>query len=52
MDRAVLPGFFDGTFGGGGANTYVSAKGRIQTVNHWDGEWRSITHNEQSAYRL
>jgi hypothetical protein len=28
--------FADGTFGDGGANTYVSAKGRVQTVNRWD----------------
>jgi hypothetical protein len=28
--------FSDGTFGDGGANTYVSAKGRIQTSNRWD----------------
>ncbi len=28
--------FIDGSFGDGGANTYVSAKGRIQTVNRWD----------------
>ena len=28
--------FADGTFGDGGANTYVSAAGRIQTVNRWD----------------
>ncbi|MCA9412523.1 MAG: VCBS repeat-containing protein [Candidatus Omnitrophica bacterium] len=28
--------FSDGTFGDGGANTYVSAKGRIQTVNRFD----------------
>jgi hypothetical protein len=28
--------FVDGTFGDGGANTYVSAKGRVQTVNRWD----------------
>ena len=28
--------FVDGTFGDGGANTYVSAQGKIQTVNRWD----------------
>ena len=28
--------FRDGVFGDGGANTYVSARGRIQTVNRWD----------------
>ncbi len=28
--------FIDGIFEDGGANTYVSAKGRIQTVNRWD----------------
>ena len=28
--------FADGTFGDAGANTYVSAAGRIQTVNRWD----------------
>jgi hypothetical protein len=28
--------FADGTFSDAGANTYVSAKGRIQTVNRWD----------------
>ncbi len=28
--------FADGHFEDGGANTYVSAKGRIQTINRWD----------------
>jgi hypothetical protein len=28
--------FRDGTFGDGGANTYVSHRGRIQTVTRWD----------------
>ena len=28
--------FIDGHFGDGGANTYVSAKGRIQLINKWD----------------
>ncbi len=28
--------FVDGTFSDAGANTYVSAAGRIQTVNRWD----------------
>ncbi len=28
--------FSDGTFGDSGANTYVSAKGRIQTINRFD----------------
>ena len=28
--------FADGSFGDGGANTYVSRKGRIQLINRWD----------------
>jgi len=28
--------FRDGTFGDGGVNTYVSARGRIQTIYRWD----------------
>ncbi|MDO8587561.1 MAG: VCBS repeat-containing protein [Armatimonadota bacterium] len=28
--------FIQGRFGDGGANTYVSAKGRIQLINRWD----------------
>ena len=28
--------FADGTFSDGGANTYVSASGRLQVVNRWD----------------
>ena len=28
--------FADGTFSDGGANTYVSASGRVQVVNRWD----------------
>ena len=28
--------FADGSFGDGGANTYVSYKGRVQLINHWD----------------
>ena len=28
--------FIDGHFGDGGANTYVSAEGRIQLINKWD----------------
>jgi hypothetical protein len=28
--------FIQGRFGDGGANTYVSAQGRIQLVNRWD----------------
>src|SRR3982751_2138467 len=28
--------FAQGRFGDGGANTYVSHRGRIQTINRWD----------------
>ena len=28
--------FIQGTLGDGGANTYVSADGRIQLINRWD----------------
>ena len=34
--ESTFEDFADGYFGDGGANTYVSAKGRIQTVNRWD----------------
>jgi hypothetical protein len=34
--ESTFEDFCDGTFGDGGVNTYVSAKGRIQTVYRWD----------------
>lgn len=34
--EATFADFADGTFSDAGANLYVSAKGRIQTVNRWD----------------
>lgn len=34
--ESTFDDFADGTFGDAGANIYVSAKGRIQTVNRWD----------------
>ena len=34
--ESTFADFADGSFGDGGANTYVSARGRIQLVNRWD----------------
>jgi hypothetical protein len=34
--ESTFEDFQDGVFGDSGANTYVSADGRIQTVNRWD----------------
>ena len=34
--EASFKDFADGTFGDAGANMYVSARGRVQTINRWD----------------
>jgi hypothetical protein len=42
------------TFGDGGVNTYVSAKGRIQTIYRWDanGEDSYFTERKSSLRKL